>query len=469
VSYSACSLYCFDDLENAYDYPEHVGRLAGLLREARADGAFLLGAGDDTALGTLPILAEEAGRGLAEPFFEAVAHDAETFGNHDLDFGWEWAREWAERVPPTYCCANLDAPDADAPDADAPDGDAPDGDAPDADEIPNHTILERDGVRLGVVGVAHPNTDEIAVVLEECSFSDPVAAAREELHQLRERGVDHTVVLSHGGEHDRRIAAETDADAVAGGHAHDEVATVVDGTALVRTGGSEIVAEVRLHDGAPPEIVTHDVAEAPLDESVRETYRDLRSAVGADEPVTTLSEPIRRTREVRAHGESRVGNFLADAISVAVEADAALFPAGSLRDGPALSGEVTVGDVVSLCPFDDTVRELSLSGEQLRAVLAECWGGHAGKRQIHVHVAGLRVRWDDDGSVASVRVQGEPLDPEETYSVAVTGWFVVTDSYYPADEEHVVRADVSLIDTLIEHARNGGLDAATCEGRISRE
>ena len=171
-----------------------------------------------------------------------------------------------------------------------------------------------------------------------------------------------------------------------------------------------------------------------------------------------------------AGGESRVGNFLADALRAAVDADAALFPAGSRRTGPPLSGTVTLADVVSLAPFDDTIHELRLTGEKLRSVLAECGRDHPGDRGwVHVHVAGLRVRWDADGELRSVtRPDGSPLADDEPYTAATTGWFVLTDDYDPANEAHVVDDRVPTPAATVEHARDGGLGVAL-EGSIRRE
>ncbi|MEZ3116343.1 5'-nucleotidase C-terminal domain-containing protein [Halobaculum sp. MBLA0147] len=541
MSGDALPLFCLDDLERLYDDPGHVGRLAGLLRSTPSD-AVVVGAGDDTALGTLAVLAERAGtdatpllpggvvdadstdggvthpdadgtgtthadagasdettgpdavsvpdrgRGLAGPLFDAVAHDAETVGNHDLDLGGEWATEWVDRVPATYCCANLVEPEL---------------------PVPGHTVVERDDTRVGIVGVTHPDLSAY-LLAREAAATDPVPAAREELAALRDRGVDHTVVLSHCGAHDERVARETDADAVVGAHVHERLLAVVDGTPLVRSGGPDAVVELAL-GAADPSVTVHrltpqattgadddtpsdgaddatagdtrlavdlrDATDAPVHEPTRDRYRALRTELGADEPVATVAESIRRGSPERTGGESRAGNFLADAIRTAVGTDCALFFVGSMRAGPPLSGTVDVGDVVSLAPFDDTVRELRLTGAELRQVLADCGTPHPGDRGwVHVHVAGLRVRWDETGALRSVRLVDDesnaadaasPLPETETYRVATQGAFVETDGYGPADSAHVVREDTEMLPALVRHAADGGLNVGV-EGRIGR-
>jgi len=447
-------LYCFDDLERIYDDPERVARLVGRCRE-RPGESLLVGGGDDTALGSLAALAEseavdeplppgyDHGRGLARPAFAALDHAAEVPGNHDLDPGLDWTQRWAERVPPAYCCRNLAA-----------------------DAFRDTAVFDRGGARVGVVGVTHPEIDELIPVGLATTATEPTVAARRGLAELRERGVDYTAVLSHCGADDTRVARETDADAVVGGHVHERRTGVFDGTPLLRPGGPDALFSVRL-DGAP-DIRRHPIADGPVHEPTLERYRDLQAQLGADERVATLDEPVERDRRHRLREESRAGNFLADALQTAVDADAALFPAGSLRAGPALAGDVTLADVVSLCPFDDTIHELRLRADQLRRVLAECGQDHPGDRGwVHAHVAGLRVRWDADGSLQSVRrADGSPLG--DALHVATTGWFVLTDGYDPANERHLVDDSVSMLGAVADHARDGGLAVET-EGRIARK
>lgn len=46
----------YSDLENAYDDPERVGRLAGLVRSLREDDALVCGTGDNTSPGVLALV-----------------------------------------------------------------------------------------------------------------------------------------------------------------------------------------------------------------------------------------------------------------------------------------------------------------------------------------------------------------------------------------------------------------------------
>ena len=436
----------YADLENVYDRPGRVGRLAALVERRRDERTLVVGAGDNTALGTLSLLTDE-GRGQALPFLREVDPHADTFGNHDFDFGRDWAVEWADRAPATYLCANVEGPRI--------------------EDVPGSAVYEIDGRRVGVVGVANPRTADICGTIEELRFGDPIEAAKAELARLRERDTDRTVVLSHCGD-DRGLAAALDVDAILGGHRHSRRTERVDGTLLVRTAGNGVeLSEVVLTD--PPRVEYHATDDGPVHEAVAATYRERRRAVGVEEVVATVDEPLERTEAERLGGESRIGNFVADALRRGVGTDVAVFPAGSVRFGPALSGEVTVGDVIGVSPFGGGVAELELTGAELRETISAAAAPHAGDRGwVHLHLSGATARWDADHSLRSVRVGGDPVAADRTYAVAATGYLVAIDDFEALCPANRVGKRDPAYEYLVEHARDGGLDVAR-DGRIRRE
>lgn len=435
------TLLTFADLESVYDTPEKVGRLAGLITERRDESTVVAGVGDNTALGTLAVLGEEH-RGAAAPFLERVEPAVDTLGNHDLDLGPEWVEEWVDRAPQTYICANIEGLPVDLPDG---------------------VVIERAGTRIGFVGVAHP--DGISGGAKPLSFEDPVPAVRRAARTLE--SFDYLVVCSHWGT-DERLARETAADVVLGGHVHSRWCRRVADTLLVSPAGQgRELAEVTL--GERPKAIIHSVEEGSLEEAAAAPYRERRKRLGVDEVLATIDEPVERTETTRYGRESRVGNFAADAIRAAANSDLALFPAGSVREGPALRGEVTLGDIVSLSPFNGDLRELAVDGSVLRATLETAAEPHPGERGwVHFHVSGARVRWGPDGALEQVRVDGDPLDDDATYHVATTAYVVDTDHFEHLRPEMQFGSHGPALDALIAHARHGGLNAATAEGRIRK-
>ncbi len=87
------------------------------------------------------------------------------------------------------------------------------------------------------------------------------------------------------------------------------------------------------------------------------------------------------------------------------------------------AGELTVGDVVGMLPFDNVLVEVKMTGQQFIRVL----GIRPDMALGGVHRAG--IRWILDAT-------GEPLDPETVYTV------VVTDFMYAGGDELGVLAEI---------------------------
>ena len=447
----AVTLVHYSDLETALDEPAQCGALAGTL-DALADDAVVVGSGDNTAPGALSLATE--GR-VALSFFEAVEPAVDTFGNHDFDFGPEVARRLAGAAPQQFLCANAMV-----------DGDrfAPEVTRP-------STVLDAGRERVGVVGLAHPKTAVMNPGATAVEFEDPVPHVRAEARRLREAGVDHVVVISHCGRLDAEIARKTDVDAIFGGHVHDVHEAIVDDTAVVRPGrAGRYVSEVVLDDG--PTTAIHEVEDGHVDRELVDTLRARLAEHGLDEVVTTVERPIQRTEAAATTAGSRLGNLVTDALRWKAGADVALSPPGGIRSGDPLAGEITVADLVGLSPYDDELAVLELPGDRLReAFVAVPFGYHDdGYPDSHcTHVSGAGLVWDDAaGRLVEATVDGEPLDPGETYTLTVDSYLIHTDHVNAAfDERDVVERCGLAHEAIVDFAREVGLDGGF-ERRIER-
>ena len=442
----------YSDLETALDDPEQCAALAGAIESNRGPDTVVVGTGDNTAPGALSLATE--GR-AAMAFFEAVSPVGDTFGNHDFDFGVENARELAAAAPQPWLAANVTR----------------DGErfAPEATDP--WTVVETDAYRVGLVGVAHPDTAEMNPAAAGVEVSDPVPAVREGVAELRERAVDFVVVLSHCGPGDARIARETDVDAVLGGHVHDVHVETVGDTFVVRPGrGGEYYAEVTLGD--PPDVTVHAVDGDHSDDELRNALTEQFERHGLDEVVATVEDPIERTEESATTAESRIGNFVADAIRWRADADVGISPVGALRSGDPLAGDVTVGELYGLAPYRDDLTTVSLSGRRLRETLAEIPLGYhseAFPKRFCSHLSGAHIVWDDDsGTLTEATVGGEPIDPDAEYRVAVAEYLVETDHVTATfGPEDVVDRHGIAREAIVDYARERGIDPEI-EGRIER-
>lgn len=445
----------YSDIENVYDDPVRVGRLAGTLRDLNGPDTVVCGTGDNTAPGVLALI--DRGR-QALDLFEAIEADVATFGNHDFDYGPDATRSLVADAPQTWVSANIyDA----------------DGKRFAAEDVVAWTVTTVDGVRIGFFGVTDPATASLNPMAADLQFSDPYDAAERAVAALREVGVDRTVALSHLGSGDDDLARRVDVDLILGGHVHTERNDRVGDTPLLRPGANgHTVFEVHLDATGPIRIDRHATADAPVVEGVVSALRERVAAAGLDEVVAHVDDPIDRTDTAVFGGETRIGNFVADASRWALDADVGLQNSGGIRDGPPLAGDVTAADLVSVLPFEEPVVEATVTGAELRDIFAESAAAvvdFGEPEWWHGHVSGARLRWhDDEHRLLSARVGGEPIDPDAEYTVATSAYLLHTTHEFPTlGERHRTGEGDIQFEVLSDYARAAGIDPEI-EGRIRR-
>jgi len=455
VKATGVRLLHYSDIENAHDDPDRIGRLAGTIGSLRDDRTLVCGTGDNVAPGVLPLVSKGK---IALEFFDAVSPAVETFGNHDFDFGPDRTEEIVRRSPQRWLSANVRRHGG-----------------PFAGVDP-WWIARTDGDSVGFFGLTDPTTPPAGDGGDKIEFRDPIPAAREAVDALRDRGVDHVVALSHLGRRDDRLAAACDIDVVLGGHVHSERVERTAGTVLTRPGsGGETLLEIDL---PTREVVRHEVSEGPLDAGLAARYRERLSEAGLDDAVGCVSEPIERTDAEAFRGESRVGNFVADAYRWAAERAVGsespvvgLQNSGGIRTGPPLSGTITAADLVGLVPFDEPLVVAELSGRELRSVFAEGADttGFGESDWWHAHLSGARVTYDHhDDRLREATVGGGPVVDSATYRLAVSEFLLHTDVEFPTlTGDHAVERLDTQYEILIAYADTVGIDPSV-EGRIVR-
>ncbi|WP_390293119.1 bifunctional metallophosphatase/5'-nucleotidase [Haloarchaeobius litoreus] len=432
----------YADLEAAYDVPERVGRLATAISERRDDRTVVTGGGDDTG----PcVLSFEGDGGHAEAFFDAVAPDVETFGNHEFDGPMERARRFAAETSPTWLCANLY------------DGGGGDEGRFAADATEPWTTIDTAAGRVGVFGVTTPALPHIKPDVP-LDARDPVTAAREATGALRDAGAEYVVGVSHCGD-DEPIARAVEVDAILGGHDHTPRDEVVAGTRIVRSGaaGQQLV-EVRIDDAGATTTEFHDVPAHEPDPELTAVLRDQLAAAELDDTVAHVDGRVERT----AREPSPVGTFVAESFRRAGDADIGLVNSMTMRDcGVPLSGAVRRVDLHSLVPFPAGLVTVELDGSELAAVVTEAGGGHTGRDgpPWNGQFAGLELAWDEErGRPEQVAVRGEPLARDATYRLTTIGYLVVEDVEFPTlTEEHVVAEPGAVHDAMVAHAERAGI------------
>ncbi|GFE65461.1 bifunctional metallophosphatase/5'-nucleotidase [Litoreibacter roseus] len=419
-----------------------------------------------------------------------LGYDGMTVGNHEFDDGPEVLAGFMDAVEFPVLMSNGDVTQEPAL----------------ADRLMKSTVIERGGEKIGLIGLTPENTDELASPGPNVTFSDPVAAAQGEVDKLTAEGVNKIIVLSHSGfEVDKRIAAETTGiDVIVGGHSNtllsntqeravDVYPVMVGETAIVQAYAyGKFLGELNVtFDDAgvlteavgEPLIIDSQVAE---DSTTKERIAEMSAPLDEirNKVVASTAASIEGNRDVCRVQECEMGNLVADAMLDRVKdqgVSIAIANSGGIR-ASIDAGEVTMGEVLTVLPFQNTLSTFEISGQGLIDALengvseVEEVGGR------FPQVAGLKFIWDPskpagEGRITEVMVEGDdgfaPLDVAKVYSV-VTNNFVRNggDGYkmFSTDGLNAYDFGPDLADVMAEYLaeKNGAYEPYT-DGRIAQQ
>lgn len=435
---------------------------------ARDGGAVLVVDAGDMFQGTLESNLNE-GAAIVDAF-AAIGYTAAALGNHEFDFG------------PAGEASTPDAPGDDprgalrARTAQAPFPmlaanivDAATGAPLDLPNVAPDVLLEVAGVRVGIIGVSTIDTPRTTMAvnfagLAMTPLADTIAARAD---ALRRRGAAVVIVLAHAGgrcsafdDPDDVSSCKLDGeifqvasalpagavDVIVAGHTHAGIAHRVNGIAIIESfasftafgrvdlvvGADGTVDAVTIH---PPRYVCArdagaacnpgDYEGAPVQPVPRVAEVSARAIEAASAARAAPLGVTARTPIKRAYAEeSALGNLFVDLMLAARPgADIAITNGGGLRaDLPA--GELTYGDLYEALPFDNRFAVVTLTGADLRAVVA----GNLATGKGVFSIAGARVVATCKRGALDVkltRANGKPIRDRDVLRV-VTNEFLAS-------------------------------------------
>jgi 5'-nucleotidase/UDP-sugar diphosphatase len=343
----------------------------------------------------------------AGEFMEAIGFDAMALGNHEFNNGPEGmiplldAGHASRSSPATSTSAVIPRSNG---------------------RVGDTLILDVNGVQVGIVSALSPDTQEISSPGDTVVFMPEIAAMQADVDALTAEGVDIIIGLTHVGlPADIRIAeAVTGLDVIVGGHSHTYLsATTRTVTGPIPPGSPTPMALVPIvQAGAYLEIprpsrsdlrrcgqcglcrgdtMVLDASVTP-DEAIAARVAELAGPIeeAMGELVGETTEFIEGDRSVCRAMECPMGNLVADAMLERVADQGiqiAIQNGGGLR-ASIDSGEVTMGEVFTVLPFQNTLATFQLTGAGVMEALEN------GVSQVEEgagrfpQVAGLRYTWD---------------------------------------------------------------------------
>ncbi len=395
-------------------------------------------------------------------------------GNHEFDFGKDvFLARMGELEAGHKLAANLRLPDG----------------SPVAG-FADTAMLEFDGVKVGIVGVAGDHS-HIVSSPGDLRIAGTVDTALSQAKALRADGADIVVAVAHAmRSQDLAMMHGGAIDLVLSGDTHDLLLNY-DGRAILAEAREQaeylpvITLDVQAEtvDGKrtvtwTPTFRVIDTATVTPDPAIAASIAELEEKLSAELDVEigkTDTELDSRRAAVRG-GEAAIGNLIADAMRTSTGADVALMNGGGIRANKlyAAGSTLTRRDVLAELPFGNVVVVVELSGADLKAALENGVSAVEAGAGRFPHVSGLTVVADVSkpaGSrIVAVEVGGAPLDPARTYTVATNDYMARGGDDYTALRrgDYVVgpRDGKLLASVVIDAVAGAGTVSPKVEGRV---
>lgn len=386
----------------------------------------------------------------------ALGYDYATLGNHEFDLGVDSLATHLGRINARYISTNYDLRGT-----------------PLDTLVSRYEIVQIAGKKIALIGI-NLNPDGIIDPNRSrgVKYLDAFKAAQATAWHLKHNDrVDYVIAITHIGykyddmPDDLKLVANTQGiDAIIGGHSHT-VLTPGDPAALrydldnnpvviTQTGftGTNLgVLRIDTETGnITSDLLTVDRRlDRRLDPQLEAMLAPYRHGVDSMKSIV-----VGKSRFTSDRKGEQLANLVADFVSARAReltgtaVDLAIINRGGIRNGIA-KGNVTVGDVMEILPFSNTIEVISLSGADLLEALA-------------INTRMQRVTFDrkvdvtlngPDGDVVMALIDGKPVDPDRTYSIATIDYLTGGGDYMTPLKrgERIAASDRIMYEDLLQY------------------
>lgn len=491
-SFSLTIMHLNDSHAHAGQFP----RLFTAVNKIRATGNnTLLVHSGDVFSGTLYFMKY---KGQADLYFlNQLNIDAMTLGNHEFDKGPEVLGDFIKRARFPMVSANINVT---ADPVLRPYFSKNIGNPGEGGRIYPAVIKQYGEEQVGIIGLTTQDTSLLSNPGEHVTFEDPAEKAQEMIDQLTAAGINKIVVLSHlGFPADKQLAEKVKGiDVIVGGHSHTvleqpEMVVNREPTLIVQAG------EYLNHLGVLDVTFSKDgvikayngkllpLAAFPEDSDAAEKLLKFKKPLEKleNKVVGKTGVFLNGEREDIRQEETNLGNLIADAILMKaneyVKTQIALLNTGDIRNSIP-EGEITLGQILTVLPFENPLVVLELTGEEILQALENSVSEAEKGKGKFAQVSGLRFKYDPNQPAGQrvwfVEVKTErgfePLDLKKSYSVATTGFIAAGRSGYhmfkkAKDEGRITELLIADFEALQSYLEKHRPVRTEVEGRIIKE
>ncbi len=395
--------------------------------------------------------------------------DYATFGNHEFDFGIDVLKQRIQESRFVWLSANI---------LDSSTGKPIAGSQPDA-------LITVDGVKIGLFGLAY-DFSSILSNPSEVTFEDPIQTAQAEVSKLKGEGARFIIALTHEGHaQDCELSAKVEGlDLIVGGHDHAAMLDTQCGHApfVKATSDWRNIWDLNVNFSLKtPAIsyqnipVTDQTAQDPGMLAFEDRYASqLDASLGQVIGTTTVALDAVES-DVRAK-ETNLGDFIADAMRAATHADVAIMNGGGIRtDRSYPAGQLTKKDIYGILPFGNKLVAIRAKGSVIEAALENGVSQRADLAGRFPQVSGvtftLRPGQPVGQRVSDIRVNGQPLDPNASYTIATNDYMLGGGDGYTMFENQPLTVSPAegplLADVVANAVQAAGTISPQTDGRIT--
>lgn len=367
-------------------------------------------------------------------------------------------------------------------------------------KIGQYTIIDKGGKKIGIFGLTTPETKVSSSPGAGIDFADPIETAKTVVPALRAAGADYVIALTHiGYALDQELARQVNGiDLIIGGHSHTPLLpsdmTTVGNVGVTKAGDYATV--VNNPDGKPTLIVTdwewgkwigditigfdatgqvsqiegtvHPVWAdiLPKSETPRTLIDGEKAPIAENTSYVTKLKPYKDQIEVLntqkigetdfllegGSGQYRTretsgGDLITDAMLARAKAfsfpdnkpaDIAITNSGGIR-AVIQPGDITVGSVITVLPFGNTLATVDLTGAQVIAALENGVSQVQSVGGRFPQVSGLRFHWNKGGTPAMQKDEVPGREAQKGQRIVSVEIQKADGSYEPIDLAKVYR------------------------------
>lgn len=403
----------------------------------------------------------------------AIGVDYFVPGNHEFDFGQENFLAQMAKMKPKKLGANITLDGAPLPGF-----------------IPTD-MIEVDGVKIGIVGAAFDGTPEVSSP-GTIAFADTVGTVEARAKELKANGADMVIALVHAERgQDIKLGRSGAVDIVLSGHDqdlyvnYDEKAVIAEaldqGDQLVaididlktaeKDGKRKVTWEPTFRIVSTAGVEPEPTVGAEVKKLEAELSKELDVVIGKTDALLDSRRATVRT------GEALIGNVIADGMRTATKADVAITNGGGIRGNKtyAAGSDITRRDILSELPFGNRTVVVAISGADLKAALENGVSRLPDPEGRFPQVSGLAFTVDPaqpaGSRVSGLTVNGKPVDPAATYTVATNDFMLRGgDGYTPFIKGKVLVGPIDgklMAGDAMAEVRTRGTITAGTEPRIT--